>query len=150
MVRLLVTQKSVEHEEFYFFSEDRFISFKAGLGNGSNNYTELLSLKLLLKLALDNQISKLQVFGDSQLVINWVNGLYRMHKLLLSPLLFEVIRFTEMLDSVVFKHYYRKMNSVADGFAKAGSLVWEGAWHVMKHWNSEFSKSLSTLKKMFW
>ena len=61
-----------------------------------------------------------------------------MHNLLLSPFLYEVIRFSRMLDSVVFKHIYRERNSEADGFAKDGSLVWEGAWHVMKHWNFEF------------
>ena len=92
----------------------------------------------------------MQVFGDSHLVINSVNGLYMNHNLLLSQLLSEVIRFTRMLDSMVFKHIYRERNSVADGFAKAGSLVQEGAWHVMKHWNSEFSETLTTFWSFCW
>ena len=49
-----------------YFSEDHHISFKAGLGIGTNNFLELLGLKLLIKLALDKHITKLQVFGDSQ------------------------------------------------------------------------------------
>ena len=75
---------------------------------------------------MDNQISKLQVFGDSQLVINWVNGLYRMHTLFLSPLLSKVIKFSGMLHSMIFQHIYRERNYVADGFAKDGSMVQEG------------------------
>ena len=78
MAQLQVIQKFVVQEEFCFFSADCYISFKAGLGHGTNNYAELLGLKLLLKLALENNITNLQVFGDSQLVINWVNGLYRL------------------------------------------------------------------------
>ena len=113
-------------EGILFFSEECFISFKDGLGNGTNNYAELLGLKLLLKLALENHIIKLQVFGDSHLVINWVNGLYRMHNLLLSPLLSKVIKFSGMLDSVIFQHIYRERNYVADGFEKDGSMVREG------------------------
>ena len=85
-------------QEEFFFSADCYISFKAGLGHGTNNYAELLGLKLLLKLALENNITNLQVFGDSQLVINWVNRLYRMHNMILSPLLSEVIRFSGMLE----------------------------------------------------
>ena len=99
-------------------------------------------MKLLLKLALENNITKLQVFGDSQLVINWVNELYRMQNMILSPLLSEVIRFFGMLESVVFKHIYRERNFVADGLAKDGAMVQEGAWLIMKQWNSYFSKIL--------
>ena len=143
MVRLLVIQKYVEQVESYIFSEDHFIYFKAGLGNGSNNYAELLGIKLLLKLALENHISKLQDFGDSQLVINWINGLYIMHNLLLSPLLSEVIRFSGILDSMVFKHIYRERNSVVDELSKYSTLVWEESWHVMEHRNSELSETLT-------
>ena len=37
-----------------YFSEGHYISFKAGLGNGINNHAELLGIKLLLKLTLEN------------------------------------------------------------------------------------------------
>ena len=49
---------------------DHYFSFKAGLGFGTNNFVELLGLKLLLTLALEKHISKLHIFGDSLLVIN--------------------------------------------------------------------------------
>ena len=53
-----------------FIKDDHYFTFKAGLGIGTNNLAELCALKLLLTLALDKQITKIQVFGDSLLVIN--------------------------------------------------------------------------------
>ena len=53
-----------------YFYEDHYISFKERLGFGTSNYVELLGIKFLLKLALEKQLTKIQVFGDSHLVIN--------------------------------------------------------------------------------
>ena len=67
-----------------FIKDDHYFTFKASLGIGTNNLAELCALKLLLSLDLGNQISKIQVFGDSLLVINWVTGKFRIHNLQLS------------------------------------------------------------------
>ena len=64
-----------------FLKVDHYITFKAGLGVGTNNYAELFALKLLLILALDKHISNIQVFGDSLLVINWITGKFIIHNL---------------------------------------------------------------------
>ena len=42
-----------------------------GLGNRTNNFVELLAMKLLLHLAKEKGINTLQIFGDSMLAINW-------------------------------------------------------------------------------
>ena len=57
-----------------YISDEHYFSFKASLGIGTNNYAELCALKLLFTLARENHISKIQIFGDSRLVINWDNG----------------------------------------------------------------------------
>lgn len=44
-----------------------------GFGIGSNYFAELMSLKLTLLFALEKGYKKLQVFGDSKLVIDWFN-----------------------------------------------------------------------------
>ena len=41
-----------------------------GLGEGSNNYAEIFSLKLLLIFAAEKGCRSLNVFGDSMNVIN--------------------------------------------------------------------------------
>ena len=60
--------------DMLFISDEHYFSFKDGLGFGTNNLVELCALKLLFSLARENHISKIQIFGDSQLVINWANG----------------------------------------------------------------------------
>ena len=87
---------------------DHYITFKAGLGVGTNNLDELYALKLLLILELDKQISNIQIFGDSLLVINWITGKFRIHNLHLAQLLQEVNRLSDFFDQAIFKHIYRK------------------------------------------
>ena len=57
-----------------YISDEHYFTFSAGLGMGTNNFAELLALKLLFTLALKYEIHTLHIFGDSQLVINWVIG----------------------------------------------------------------------------
>jgi ribonuclease HI len=53
-------------------SELHFISGKANLGQGTNNLGEFKALFNLLKIVVLRNISNLQVFGDSKLVIDWM------------------------------------------------------------------------------
>jgi ribonuclease HI len=48
---------------------------KMGLGPGTNNYAELLSLKLLLLFAKVKNVNSIHIFGDSQIVVKWVQKL---------------------------------------------------------------------------
>jgi len=45
-----------------------------GIGTSSNNFAELLALKLLLCWLIQRHTLTIQIFGDSQNVIRWVNG----------------------------------------------------------------------------
>ena len=89
----------------YLFDEHYF-TFSAGLGLGTNNYAELLALKLLINLDLKQGVQTLQIFGDSQLVINWVSGKFRINNILLTQVLQEVIRISNFLVKVDYKHIY--------------------------------------------
>jgi ribonuclease HI len=55
-----------------YLKENHFYKIKMGLGPGSNNYVELMSLKLLLTFVGEKGITTIQIFGDSLNVINWV------------------------------------------------------------------------------
>lgn len=57
-----------------FLSEDHFFHAKLGMGRGTNNLAELLALKAVLVYALDKGCDHLQVYGDSLLVVNWINA----------------------------------------------------------------------------
>jgi ribonuclease HI len=63
-----------------------------GLGLRTNNYVELMALKLLLFVAKEKEVSSLQIFGDSILIINWIRNTQRCHNTLLSHFLDEIFR----------------------------------------------------------
>ena len=53
-----------------FLSDSHYFTITMGLGVGSNNYAELMSLKLLLIFAIEKGINRLTICGDSLNVIN--------------------------------------------------------------------------------
>ena len=53
-----------------FLTQNHHFKIQMGLGEGTNNYVELLGLKLLLCFALAKGYKCLQIFGDSLIVIN--------------------------------------------------------------------------------
>ena len=56
-----------------YINQNHYFKISMGLGVETNNYAELLNLKLLLCYAIERNCKKLQVFGDSMVVINWLN-----------------------------------------------------------------------------
>jgi ribonuclease HI len=56
-------------EGIIFLSEDKSISFSARLNQATNNYIELMALKLTLLLEKEKGISHLNICGDSLLTI---------------------------------------------------------------------------------
>ena len=83
-------------------------------------------------LSLKYEVHTLQIFGDSQLVIKWVFGKFRINNVHLTQVLHEVIRIYDFLDKVDFKHIYRERNSKVDALAKAGANVVEGHWIIQE------------------
>lgn len=103
-----------------FISDSHVVKLKAGLGRGSNNFAELMALKLSLILAAERGVSRLQVFGDSLLVRNWMNGRNQLENLLLQPVLDELLAIKSSLTEVTLKHIYRERNRLADELSKGG------------------------------
>ena len=56
-----------------YLNQSHFFQISLGLGTGTNNYAELMTLKLLLCFANERNYRELQVYGDSMVVINWIN-----------------------------------------------------------------------------
>ena len=91
-----------------YFSIRHFFLLKAGLGARSNNYSEIMALKLLLLFVVEKDCKTLQVFGDSLLVINWVNRIQICHISRLVTILEEVMRIIIDFDSISLSHIYRE------------------------------------------
>ena len=72
----------------------------------------------------------MQIFGDSQLAINWVSSKFRINNILLTQVLQEVIRISNFLEKVDFKHICHERNSKVDALANAGANVDELNWII--------------------
>eukprot|EP00253_Pinus_taeda_P007952 PITA_07952 len=101
-----------------------------GLGSGSNNYAELNALKLLLCWLIHKHILSIQIFGDSQNVIRWVNGLSTCRNQALKQILGEIQRIKPMFNSLSICHIFRERNSSADQLSKDGLLQVLGCWKI--------------------
>lgn len=89
-----------------------------GLGWGTNNYANLNSLRHLLLFSLEKHYTSIQIFGDSQLIINWINGSYHCYVHTLRDLLDETIGLKSKFESFVCCHIYRERNEVPDFLSK--------------------------------
>ena len=60
--------------EVIHLSETNQIYFKLGLGRVTNSKAELSALWATLKITKDKQIDRLNIYGDSKIVIEWAQG----------------------------------------------------------------------------
>jgi ribonuclease HI len=80
----------------------------------TNNEAEYRALILGLEQACERNIEELTVFGDSQLVINQVNGEYKVKAKNLFDLYDRVTMLKKCFRFVQFNHVYREQNTRAD------------------------------------
>lgn len=80
----------------------------------TNNYAEYIGLYIGLRRARDIGIKKLTVYGDSLLVINQMNGVYKVKSDSLIKCYDCCKKLTEFFDNVIFNHVYRDNNKRAD------------------------------------
>jgi ribonuclease HI len=96
-----------------YFSESHYFTLTSGLGTGTNNYAELMSLKLLIAFALEKNCKMLIVFGDSKNVINWINGTQRCTNIRLANIVEDIKFLQTAFDSLTCRHVYRERNKEA-------------------------------------
>lgn len=89
-----------------------------------------MALKLLLLFAIEQGIKKLQVYGDSMVVINWAKGIQRCHILRLIPIVEELKLLKSSFDLIYFTHVYRAHNRMVDGLSKETATMEQGQWHI--------------------
>jgi ribonuclease HI len=90
------------------------IPFKVELGRDTNNFCELMALKLVLMLAQENEISQIQIYGDSQLVIQWIKGEFNLHNFTLQHLFHDILllKSTFSLFHACFGHELRSRRAI--------------------------------------
>ena len=87
-------------------------------GRQTNNQAEYLALRMALREAYDIcQDCAINVFMDSQLVVEQMNGNYKVKSENVKPLYTEVRRIADQFKSFSIKYIPRLQNKKADGLA---------------------------------
>lgn len=99
-------------------NEIRYTSYrKYDTVDGTNNVAEYLALIDGLRLARQNNIKRLIVQGDSQLIINQINGLYKVNSPRLIQYYNVVKSMSHTFETIEFHHIRREYNKDADKLA---------------------------------
>jgi len=93
------------------------IELKESLGLATNNVAEYSGLIAALRWAAANEISRLQVRADSELLVKQMRGEYRVKNPGLQPLYQQARAIAMGLDRIVYEHVRREQNKDADRLA---------------------------------
>jgi ribonuclease HI len=102
------------------------------IGTKTNNYSEYSALIFGLQEALRLGIECLCVLGDSLLVINQLNGIFRVKSEDLLELYEEAMRLKKLFKFIEFNHIYREKNKRADELSNLGLLEQSITKEVLK------------------
>jgi ribonuclease HI len=83
----------------------------------TNNYAEYYALIIGLEKALELNIKKIKVKGDSLLVINQINNIFKVKSDNLIPLFNKIKELQAKFEHISFEHVFRKFNKRADQLA---------------------------------
>jgi ribonuclease HI len=86
--------------------------------NTSNNLAEYIALILGLQWCIDNNHTEVNVFGDSQLVINQMIGKFRIKNGIYVDKAHEAKELISKFNIITFTHIKRELNDEADELSK--------------------------------
>ncbi len=87
------------------------------IGVATNNVAEYNGLLAALTWALDQDVSRLRIRSDSELLVKQMRGEYRVKNAGLLPLYQEARRLAARLERIEFEHVRREANTEADRLA---------------------------------
>jgi ribonuclease HI len=87
------------------------------LGRQTNNYAEYRGLLAALRYAVEEGVTGLRVFSDSELLVRQIVGIYRVQNPGLRPLYEEAQQLIRKLDWFTIEHVRREQNREADRLA---------------------------------
>jgi ribonuclease HI len=105
-------------------------SFSYARGPRSNNRTEIIGLWNLLEATKEKYIQRLQVFGDSKLVIDWDMNKVNIQNIGLEPIMREIRETFNSFCWLSFHHILRELNSKADKLSNDVVLLNPGTFSL--------------------
>ena len=98
-------------------NDDEIHTISEAIGIASNNVAEYKSLIFALEYSLEKNYLNLEIFLDSKLVVEQVNGNFKVKSNNLKKLNSEALNLINRFDSISIKHIYREQNKRADQLA---------------------------------
>jgi ribonuclease HI len=102
---------------------DIYHSFSLQKEECSNNEAEYVALIFGLLLALSMDIGNLLAYGDSQLIVRQINGIYEVHKPELVPYYKVVQRLMNKFEHIHITDNPRDKNASVDAWAKLAAVL---------------------------
>ena len=96
---------------------DEIHTISEAIGIASNNVAEYKSLIFALQYSLENNYLNLEIFLDSKLVVEQINGNFKVKSDNLKKLNSDALNLLKKFDSISIKHIYREQNKRADQLA---------------------------------
>ena len=90
------------------------------LGIATNNVAEYNGLLAALRWAVENNVSRVQIRADSELLVKQMRGEYKVKNPGLQPLYVRARLLVAELDDVKFEHVRREFNAEADRLSNLG------------------------------
>ena len=103
-----------------------FVLLKLGHGKGTNQRVELITLWGLLKYAVQADILQLQFFGDSRVIIDWIEDKSKLHIAQISHWCMKKKSLLLCLHNYTIQHIFKENNLTADGLSKEALQLAEG------------------------
>jgi hypothetical protein len=75
------------------------------LGEGTNNWEELNSLWMLMRLAIQKEALQIQTIGDSKLVTDWIDVECNLQNLILCPIFEKIKELKGSFSKFIFNIY---------------------------------------------
>ena len=115
-----------------YLSKTHHFSFYVGCGHSTNTRAELMALWSVLHVSILMGLPLKMIYGDSKVVISWVNRISTLDVPTLKHWCDEIISMLRMTPPVSINHIYREHNTLADGLSKKALLLDMGIGYYTK------------------
>ena len=110
-------------EGVLYLTENHKIQIKYSSRHFSNNKVELATMHSVLELALNRNITSLHIYGDSKMVVDWVNNKIQIKAPHLQQLHRAIRRLLDSFSSLCITNVYKGLNTDADQLSKMALLL---------------------------
>ena len=101
-----------------FINDSHHFNFSMGCGRSTNTRAELLALWAILRIGLLMGIPLQMIYGDSLVIISWVNRFSTLDVPSLMHWCKDIRYMLQLSLPVIFKHTYQEHNSLANELSK--------------------------------